>query len=118
MTPFFCSYLFLLFLCLSVLADDVEETEEAGEYGAEEEEDAYMQDDKDLVGEGGVKSEIMMEDGTKFKAESGVAAASSEPKHAGDVKPGHAVPNHLRATTSYMTKYERARILGQKNTQI
>jgi hypothetical protein len=103
------------------LADDVEETEDAGEYAGEEDQphdeeadaDADMHEEKHGGGEfGGVKSEILAEDGTKFKAEPGAASAAAEPKHAGDVKPGHAVPSNLRSTTSYMTKYERARILG------
>lgn len=102
-----------------MLADDVEETEEAdyAEEAAQEddhEQDADMPEEKtEYVG--GVKSEILQEDGTKFKAE---AASSAEPKHAGDVKPGHAVPRNLRTTTSYMTKYERARILGTRALQI
>jgi DNA-directed RNA polymerase I, II, and III subunit RPABC2 len=104
-----------------VLADDVEETGEldgdlddggaAGrDYGADD-----GADGADGGGEyiGGVKSEFI-----HVKSEGGAAAAAAEPKHAGDVKPGQAVPKELRMTTSYMTKYERARILGTRALQI
>lgn len=109
------SYTSPLLSLFSVLADDVEETVE-DDYGAAEEDDQQEEDaemeEKDNAG--GVKSEILTEDGYKFKSESGAA----EPKNAGDVKPGQAVPSHLRSTTSYMTKYERARILGTRALQI
>ncbi len=96
-----------------MLADDVEETgdvEDDGEAGARGlgEEDGADGEEKDGAGEGfigGVKSEFLV------KTEGG-ASLVAEPKHAGDVKPGQAVPAALRMTTMYMTKYERARILG------
>jgi len=96
-------------LC-SVLADDVEET---GDLDAELEDDARggAGDDDGAFDpeEAAVKSEYI-----HVKAEGGAV----EPKHAGDVKPGQAVPSNLRMTTSYLTKYERARILGTRALQI
>lgn len=117
----------------SVLADDVEET---GEDGAGEDEVNYrnqddaleddQNDDEQMGGEdskagfiGGIKSEFISSEGG-VKAEDGGAAsgAGGMPKHSGDVKPGHAVPSDQRMTTSYLTKYERARILGTRALQI
>ena len=96
----------------SVLADDVEETGEAEEveYRDEDDADADMEEKEGGAGFiGGVKSEFLPAGEAGVKSEDGAAGL---PKHAGDVKPGHAVPLEQRMTTSYMTKYERARILG------
>ena len=118
-----------------MLADDVEET---GEVGAEDDEVNYrnqddaLEDDNggddDMAGAedskagfiGGIKSEFIATGEGGVKAEEGAhaAGAGGMPKHSGDVKPGHAVPSDQRMTTSYMTKYERARILGTRALQI
>lgn len=103
---------------VSVLADDVEETgdlDDEGDAGRGAGDEDGEGEEKDGGYIGGVKSEFLV------KAEGGVGAGGAfvaEPQHAGDVKPGQAVPAALRMTTMYMTKYERARILGTRALQI
>lgn len=49
---------------------------------------------------------------------SAAAAAKNKPKNTVENEKDRKVPSHLRTTTPYMTKYEKARVLGTRALQI
>ena len=81
------------------------------EHGEHEEEDDEEQRDVDERGERGDEGD---EDGMDVDGDNIIASGDES----GREKRGKAVPKDQRTTTPYMTKYERARILGTRALQI
>ena len=77
-----------------------------------QEEEAYLnREDEDENGEDG-QAQI---DGAAAQQQDGIVTSGQAPPGGG---PGEGQKNAERMTTPYMTKYERARILGTRALQI
>lgn len=85
------------------------------DYGLEEPEDEEVDDEappddpEDVERDGG-----QLDDANLVKVGTDSAANAAKPTSDSDKK----IPEHKRSTTPYMTKYERARVLGTRALQI
>ncbi|KAF9460116.1 RNA polymerase, subunit omega/K/RPB6 [Collybia nuda] len=74
------------------------------------------------AGEGGEEAPVLDEDGAQVNGLNGAShdqeMASGEETQVGAGLTGERQPNKERVTTPYLTKYERARILGTRALQI
>lgn len=92
------------------------------EYDENEPEDFVQPEDNEVEGEGYA---ILNGDGQAVQQPNGEGAGTTSDPNAGSSKGKvmlqqreKKVPNDQRATTPYMTKYERARVLGTRALQI